>query len=182
MWTIMTIWADQKLIDDACDVNRGIIRGWEKSACLFCGASQNNHAHLKQLNCALMKTCFICKWSKNVAAWAIRCTSVTLPVSTDVNGCSGSKGHFSLPDSTVVDSSRNTPSWQMKRKITTLFQTFKSNSWPRAKLSPAENCTLRRTLPLCGQRFQQKRSSGGKLPSHRRRRAFDCSCGWPWRS
>lgn len=33
-----------------------------------------------------------------------------LPVSTDVNGCRGSKGHLSLPDSAVEDSSLKTPS------------------------------------------------------------------------
>lgn len=35
-----------------------------------------------------------------------------LPVSVDVNGCRGSKGHLSLPDSSVEDSSLNAPSWE----------------------------------------------------------------------
>lgn len=108
--------------------------------------------------------------------------TVILPVRTEENGCKGSKGHFSLPDSTVLDSSWNTPSWEMKRKITSLFQKCKSDSWTCVKISPAEIYSLITTLPLCGQWFQRKHSSGGRLLSHRHRHVFDCSCGRPWQS
>lgn len=39
------------------------------------------------------------------------------PVRTEVNGCTGSKGHFSLPDSRLAGSSWKTPSWKTKRRI-----------------------------------------------------------------
>lgn len=58
----------------------------------------------------------------------------------------------------------------------------KSDSWACVKRSPAVIYSLITTLPLCGQWFQRKHSSGGRLLSHRHRHVFDCSCGRPWQS
>lgn len=49
-------------------------------------------------------------WCMRDKAGVNSCVKLALPVRTEVNGCQGSKGHFNLPDSTVPDSSWNTPS------------------------------------------------------------------------
>lgn len=51
-----------------------------------------------------------------------------LPVRTEVNGCKGSKGHFNLPDSTELDSSWNTPSWETMMIVTLNFHKVKCNT------------------------------------------------------
>lgn len=69
------------------------------------------------------------QWHKKTFTWSCaakrfrlsghrRHRCVTVPVRTEVNGCRGSKGHFNLPDSTVLDKSWNAPSCGLKIRFT----------------------------------------------------------------
>lgn len=52
-----------------------------------------------------------------------------IPVRTEVNGCKGSKGHFNLPDSTVLGSRWKAPSWGIRIRQYIIFNTTSTYFW-----------------------------------------------------